>query len=521
MSERLRRRRFSRAPTMGALSLMFFFGSASAAETPWRELLPQAERLSAEGKPRRAMQAAQDALAGAEKNLGSENPEVIRILSRLSHFSAEAGDDSRFPEMEKRLSAVKSKDFEVWFALGTLRREEGRSPEAEEALLKALTFKPDDPGAENELANLYDGMGRFQEELPLLKKRAEKSPRDLSPYFQLAQTYFRLGRAAEANETFARVKKIRALAANDYIEEGYFYLSSGHSVQAKEAFESAIAVDTASPFGYHHMGFYLVQSGQYAEAEKYLRLAVEKLEADPNASADDLVHTMNLLGDAIRDQGRSAEAEAVYLKVLEKSRSDGVPLRALLDGLAKLYESLGKSVQAEETYKRALATCRVQYECPVGKIVPVLVDFGQFYLSRGRRTEAEAMAEQAEKACDGAPAGGQRYNALRQVSIFYANLGDAAKREAIYTRLMPMRRAMPFSPELVWVETGMAGLEAARGRFPEAEDHDRRAIATLEHNRSWNEEAGVLDDLAAIDEKDGKAGAGEARERAKSLRGRP
>ena len=503
------------------LPLLFFCGSAMAAGASWPELLQKAEKLSNKGRYDESVKAAEDALADAEKSLPPENPAVVHILARLIRFYESVGDFSRLPEVEKRLSAIKSKDFEVWSALGQLRRDEGRSREAEDALKNALAFKPDDPEAESELALVYDDMGRFEEAAALLKKAIEKEPQGYALYSQLARAYTRLGRFAQAKEVYAQANKIDGNAADAYIEEGYFYLGTGHPVQAKEAFENAIAVDTANPDGYHHMGFYLSTRQQYPAAEKYFRQALEKLEASPNTALDDLLHTMFRLGLVIEAQGRYDDAEAVYRKGLEKARPGSDRQLWFLQSLAKLYVVERKSAQAEAAYKRAVAECSVRFKCRFTYAGGALLDLGQFYLSQGRRTEAEAMAARAEALGEDVPIGLQ-FDVLRDLAGFYARLGDASKEAALYARLMPLRRTMPFNYDLVWLETGSGNIAAAQGRLHEAEDLYHQAIGVMDHNGRWKEEADALDRLAALDEKDAKHHeAAEASERAKSLRTRP
>ena len=319
----------------------------------------------------------------------------------------------------------------------------------------------------------------------------------------------------------AQGKKLGGKEADAYIAEGYFYLDSGESARAQKEFEAAIAVDTASPFGYHHMGAFFGQNGRYPEAEKYFRLALEKLEADPKTSAVDLLHTLGWLGDVIEAQGRYPEAEAVYLKGLAKAESSGTDRQRWLHSLANIYASEGSGAKAEATYKRAAAECPARSGCKSKEEVQTLLDMGRFYLDRGRRAEAEAAAASAEKVCWDLPVDEGRFVSLNKLSFFYAKLDDVSKNEALYARLLPLRRARPFGLDLVWVEQGLAGMRAAQGRFPEAEDYYRRAIGIMDHHGEWKEEADLLEALAAVYEKDGKPAAGEAREKAKSLRDRP
>jgi tetratricopeptide (TPR) repeat protein len=145
---------------------------------------------------------------------------------------------------------------------------------------------------------------------------------------------------------------------------------------------------------------------------------------------------------------------------------------------------------------------------------------GQFYLDRGRRVEAEAMAERTEKLCANAPIA-QQFDVLRNLAELYANLGDVSKQAALYARLMPVRRTMPQNPDLVWLERGRAEIAAGQGRFREAENLYRRAIGILDYNGIRNAEAILYDALARIYEEEGARAAAEARAQAKSLRAGP
>ena len=515
-------RKFPDAPEPPVYAAIRVRGVKRTAEASWQELMIRADRLSRKGKSAESLTAAEGALADADKRFRPDNRDVVHILALLSRLYASAKDSPRIPEMEIRLSAITSKNSEVWLALGRLLRYEEKSRAAEDTLMKALALKPDDPEAEDELIQVYEDQGRFEKELPLLKNILDKNPQAPSIYSRLANVYTRLGRTEEAKQMFARSKKSNGKIAEAYIAEGYFYLQSGRSAQAKEAFEKAVVVDTASPFGYHHLGSYYAKTQQYPESEKYLRQALDKLEANPNTSTADHVHALFMLGEVIAAQGRSAEAESVYLKGLEIAPPGTDQQLNLLVPLAKLYESEGRSAQAEETFKRAANACTVGSECRSGLAGGALIELGRFYLSQGRRSEAEAMAEQAEKFSLNAPIGQGLLDMLRGLSTLYASLGDVAQREALHTRLLPMRRKMPFNPDLVWVETGLAEMYAARGRLDEAEARFRQAIGIMEHNGAWNDEAGALSSLAEIYEEQGKqAAADEAKKRAEALSTRP
>jgi tetratricopeptide (TPR) repeat protein len=442
-------------------ALLFFCAAAAAAAASWDGRLTRAESLSGEGRNEEASAEAQGALADADAGLGPAAPELGRVLARVSRVYLAAGASAQFPGLEARLSAASSRDFEILSALGELRREMGKFDEAESAIKKSLELKPGDAGAEDALVRVYEEAGRFEEEIRALDAMIGKSPRDYSRYFALARVYARLGRFEEAKAAYARAKKAGGgKGAAAYVREGYFDLHSGRPARAKEDFESAIAVDTASYRGYHHMGAFLAQSGRYAEAEKYLRRSLEKLEADARSPEEDVLHTRRWLAEVMFQEGRYPEAEAMILENIRRARLGSMWRLNAFEGLAKLYAAQGKTIQAEEVYQRAADECAVRFRCRFEDSGEALTSLGSFYSAHGRRAEAEAAAERTERLCADIPAGRDLFEVLRRLSSLYESLGDVSKNEALYARLMPLRRAMPLNPDLDWVETGLAGIEA-------------------------------------------------------------
>jgi len=435
------------------------------------------------------------------------------LLFLFGFAAAAAGS----PEIEKRSPAAEAADYDRWLALGKRMLEQGKSEEAEVALKKALALKPGDLSAESGLIEVYDELGRYEEELPLLRRRVEVRKESLYP---LAQLYVHLGRFEEAKRTFAQARAISGKTTKAYIQEGYFDLYSGNSDEARKDMENGIAVDTASPFGYHHMGTYLSDMGRYSEAEEYFRRALRMLEADPRASAHQLLHTRMWLSEVVQSQGRHSEAEAILLECLEKAPADDEFRPHVLLLLANVYASEGDAFKAQAAYERGVAACGVGSACDPADAVAALIGLGRFQAGRGRRDEAQATAARAARAAEGVSIGGGLFGVLGDLADLYASLGDVRNGEALHRRLLPMRRTMPFNPELDWVETGLAGIDAASGRLHEAEDLERRAIAIRKHNGERTKEADALDALAALYEKDGKRrAADEARERARALRG--
>ena len=499
-----------RALILGALSLLAMSGSAAVAETSWRELLNRAEQLSAEGKSAEAAQAARAALADADKSLDPESSDIAHILALLNEFYNAAGEDSQLPEMERRLSALKSKNFEAWFALGTVLHKEEKILEAEGAIKKAIALKPADTGAEFELLTIYDDMGRLDDSIPLLKKMIVGNPDQLELYLQLARTYMRLGRSAEAQEAYVQAKKMNGGTAHAYIEEGYFYSGSGKNVEAEKDFKNAVDVDTESPAGYHHLGAFLSRNGQYPEAEKYLRRALERLEANPNTKRDDLIHTIDWLSDTLLAQGRVVEAEALLRKCLEKPEPTVLVMDCMLS-LGRVYASLGKNELAESTLKQAASVCESGPACLCrGR---ALVGLANFYLKQGRRAEALAQTDESARVCvehDGVI----RADNFMQLAELYGKLSaeEWSGRGMAESASINLDSTLP----------RMADSEMRRGLFNEAEALYRQGVGIFKALGDRQREAAMFDGLAAACEKEGKhQEAIAARENSKLLKDRP
>jgi tetratricopeptide (TPR) repeat protein len=513
-------RRWRTTAMIGGLSLLCSCGLTRTDKHSWRKLLTQAEQMSREGKNEKAVKAAQDALADAENDLGPESPEITSVLVRLSHIYEAAGDVSQLAEMEKRLSAIKSKDFETWLVLGTLLHAQEKPLKAEEALKKALALKPDSFEAERELAMVEQDLGHDKDAVKLFEKGIKKNPQGYL-YISLANSDMRLGRFAEAKEAFAQAKKINVKDTEAYIQEGYFHLARGESAQAEKSFKSAIAVDAASPFGYHHMGAYLAARQQYPEAEKYFRRALEMLEANPNTKSNDLLHTLNWLGIVIQSQGRSADAEVVLRKCLEmKAPPNGLLYVDCLLSLGMVYTSQNKNAEAEETFRRAVASYEDGSNCLSRR--HALIGFGAFLLEQGRRREALDRADQAGKLCAGYKPIPGELGKLLELAELYVDLGRFSKGKALYRQILLMGQSRPFDLSQSKAMMSMADLDMTQSRFHEAEDLYRQAIPILEYHRDVKLEVAALDDLAAAYEKQGKLQeAGEARGTAKALKAQP
>ena len=75
--------------------------------------------------------------------------------SQLMHREAQAaydkGDDARAEELYKKLTTLRPQDAETWFRLGNLHARMSKPQIAQEAYLKSLSLKDNDPRTLNNL----------------------------------------------------------------------------------------------------------------------------------------------------------------------------------------------------------------------------------------------------------------------------------------------------------------------------------------------------------------------------------
>jgi tetratricopeptide (TPR) repeat protein len=329
---------------------------------------------------------------------------------------------------------------------------------------------------------------------------------------RVAHDYARLGRLEDARRTFAKAKKINRKEAAAYIEEGYAVTDAGDEAEAKKTWTELIACDTSSFVGYHHMGATMAREGRQAEAEYYLKESVKRLEAesDPRVHHDDLMHSLIALGGLLAQQSRLGEAAALYREGVEKSRRDPPNRAQFLAALASVQAYQGRNAEAEGIFRRALATCRPEGACFRTAHANVLDGFARYYLARGRRAEAKKMVEMEAKLYD--PFGDVPLLAfpfsitqLSSVAALYVSLGDGAKAEGIYRRLIALRSSMPSNEALIEAESLLAERCAKTGRFAESERLYVDAIGILVRRGEFGQAGSVTDRLADAYRREGRS----------------
>jgi tetratricopeptide (TPR) repeat protein len=226
---------------------------------------------------------------------------------------------------------------------------EGRGAETLEALRDARAAVPDSmllamPGLDWSIGYLYDGMARFGRWDEIL---AEPAPNPKLPGLAIAWLQARAtalaakGRVAEAKALLAELDRAIAAVPAD-AGQGQNRAKPLYEIGALKA-KARIAL----------------AEGRRNDALAHLREAVVKEDGlSYNEPSDEFFPVRHLLGAALLDSGRAAEAEAVYREDLKRQPGNGWALRGLAAALAGQGKSEAGAVrlQFEDAWRNADTT---------------------------------------------------------------------------------------------------------------------------------------------------------------------
>ena len=238
----------------------------------------------------------------------------------------------------------------------------------------------------NNLASLYEELGRYAEAESLFKRSLAITEKALGPihpdvgllFDNLGKLLMAQGRDTEAESLYKRSLAIRerALGPDDAAvgrslnNLAHLYRAQGRNAEAERLYERALAI-SKKVLGDEHLGVAVqlsnigelhTQQGRYADAERQLKraLSIQEKALGPHP---DVAASLNALAELYRKWGRGTEAEPLYersLAIREKAygSSDHREVAQSLNNLALLYEERREYAKAEQYYERSLAISR-------------------------------------------------------------------------------------------------------------------------------------------------------------------
>jgi tetratricopeptide (TPR) repeat protein len=153
----------------------------------------------------------------------------------------------------------------------------------------------------------------------------------------------------------------------------------------------------------HTLGILFSDQGKLAEAEAMYIRALQGKEEALGPKHISTLQTVNNLGILYTDQGKLAEAEAIYTRALQGKEEALGPKQLLtlqtVNNLGILFSDQGKLAEAEEMYNRALQG----YEHALGpELLPsylpalrTMFAFGDLFSRTGRKDLAKVMYSRA------------------------------------------------------------------------------------------------------------------------------
>jgi len=252
------------------------------------------------------------ALAWSAQAPQSAQQEQLKRADAAFHegYAAVAKGDLATARGDFELAARLAPDVEEGHsALGAVLYQLKAYPEAIAELNRALSIKPDDQAAEENLAMSYTQAGDFKDALSIFEKLPASSSR-LPP--DLLAAYARAEfDAGQYPESIARMQDaIAASPANAlfYDELGSMYAQQKNWPLAQSAFQQAIKIDPAFAMAHFHLGAALenAQSSIAPDAAQ-IRQAIAELTTAAQLAPQSAIAQLEL-GKALVTAGRDDEA---------------------------------------------------------------------------------------------------------------------------------------------------------------------------------------------------------------------
>ena len=235
------------------------------------------------------------------------------------------------------------RDAGAYLELGKTCRGQGRWPEAEAALRKALEFDPENVCAHVELGVLYEDQVRFAQAEAELEKAIAVDRNNGWAQCHLGRIYRRQGRLSESGAALRKALELDPRNAGFRIELGALYEEQSEFKQAEAEFERALALDPNYAVAHCQIGRFYRRQGRWPESEAALHKA---LELDPQN-----IWSHSELGSLYQDQDRLPEAEAEFQKALAIDPRSG----SAHFHLGEIHGSRGRMRDAEAEFEKAVA----------------------------------------------------------------------------------------------------------------------------------------------------------------------
>ncbi len=228
-----------------------------------------------------------------------------------------------------------------------------------------LAFRPDNPGARNNLGDALFNAGKIEEAKVEFEATLKMQPNNIEAIDNMGNILNKEGLNDEAIQYYHRAIELRPDYALAYNNLGVVLLSINRDTEAMEAFKKILELEPENPTAHVNYGSVLDKMGHHTEALAQYNEAIRLSPDNPEAYAN--------LGQSMANQGKFEEAIAYYQKALDLEPT--MALSYLNMAIAKL--RVGKK---DEALKCVETTLQLQSYYPEAYLTKgaVLNEMGKF-----------------------------------------------------------------------------------------------------------------------------------------------
>ena len=411
------------------------------------------------------------------------------------HYNNEGASLAEQGKIPEALDAV-NKALEIdpncaaaWNCKGATLQRQGKLTEALEAVNKALEIDPNFAAAWNgkgvvllKRENLSEALGALDKALEINPNDAEawsnkgavlfaqgKRPEALEAWRNKGVALAKQGKFIEALEAFNKVLEINPNYAEAWRGKGIVLAKQGKLTEALEAYNKALEINPNYADAWNNKGVVLAKQGKFPEALEAFNKA---LEINPNYA-----DAWNNKGGGLVAQGKLPEAFEAYNKALEINPNDAEAWSSKGVVLAKQ----GKFPEALEALDKALEINPNYAEAWSGK--------GAVLLKQGKPTEA---LEALNKALEINP----------NDTVAWTGKGVTFKKQGKLTEaLEALDKALEIDPNLAHAWFHKGDVFANQGKLNEAIRAYNKALEINPNEaEAWFNKGNVLKKQGNLDE---------------------
>jgi tetratricopeptide (TPR) repeat protein len=230
-------------------------------------------------------------------------------------------------------------------ALAGMYLAQGRERDAQEMLQKMLLAHPDDPNANETLADLVVrsiGTTAYPKVRVYYERAFAAAPERTAVARKLAAVYLSEHRLSDCQRVLEKSLAIHPKEGGLHLELAKVFALEQKYPEANREYDIATAFDSSDPETFCNWGLMLIDAHQPERAEQHFR---EALRIDPH-NAKYQLH----LGRALRDQGRLSLAVAAF----EKASTLDEHLAAAYIEAGNTYQMIQKDAEAEVNFRAAI-----------------------------------------------------------------------------------------------------------------------------------------------------------------------